>query len=194
MGKERLAAFSDGVIAIIITIMVLELKVPHETDWSGLVERWPIFLAYVLSYLNIGLIWNNHHHLMMAVERVDGRVLWANLFVMFWLSLLPFVTAWMGESHYAPLPTALYGAVMLCLAFAWYGLTKALIACNGREKSVLAQAVGSKDPKTLIPALLNLIAIPSALLGYSWISVSCYLAVAAIWIIPDRRIEKRVSS
>jgi uncharacterized membrane protein len=193
MGKERMTAFSDGVIAIIITILVLELKVPHETDWSGLVARWPIFLAYVLSFVNIGLIWNNHHHMMMPVERVDGRVLWANLFVMFWLSLLPFVTAWMGESHYAPLPTALYGIVILCLAFAWYALAKALIACNGGAASILAEALG-KHVKTISSGVLTIIAIPSALLGYSWISVSCYLAIAAIWIIPDRRIEQRVSS
>jgi uncharacterized membrane protein len=192
MGKERITAFSDGVIAIIITIMVLELKVPHGDDLAALTAQWPKFLAYALSFMNIGLIWNNHHHLFHTVERVNGRVLWANLFLMFWLSLLPFATDWMGETHYAGLPTALYGVIMLATAFAWYVLAKVLIACNGGAQSILAKALG-RDFKTLGSAALNVIAIPSALVGYSWIAVFCYLGIAAIWIIPDQRIEQRVS-
>jgi uncharacterized membrane protein len=193
MDKGRLEAFSDGVIAILITILVLELKVPQGEDFAALTAHWPFFLAYVLSFVNIGLIWNNHHHMLQAVERVDGRVLWANLILMFFLSLLPFATAWMGESHYAPLPTALYGMVMICLAVAWYVLARALIACNGGENSRLARALGW-DWKTIASGGLNAIAIPTALLGRTWVSVACYLAVAAIWIIPDRRIESRVAT
>jgi TMEM175 potassium channel family protein len=163
MEKDRLQAFSDGVIAIIIPIMVLEPKVPHGKNFAALAAQWPKLLAYALSFANIGLIWNNHHHLLLAVEKVDGRVLWANLFLIFWLSLLPFVTARMGESHYADFPTALYGIDMLLLAGAWYLLVRSLIAVNGRE-SLLARAVG-RDRKTIASAVLNVIAIPSALLG-----------------------------
>jgi uncharacterized membrane protein len=192
MGKERVTAFSDGVIAILITIMVLELKVPEGHDFAALAAQWPIFLAYALSFLNIGLIWNNHHHMFQAVEKVDGRVLWANLFLMFCLSLLPFATAWMGESFYANAPTALYGMVMLAMAFSWFLVVQALIACNGGKDSVLAKAVGA-DRKTLVSAGLNIVAVPLALTGFKWIAVLCYIAVAAIWFIPDRRIEEIVS-
>ena len=189
MSKERVCAFSDGVIAIIITIMVLELKVPHGDDIVALMEQWPMFLAYTLSFLNVGLIWNNHHHLFSTVERVNGRVLWINLLLMFGMSLLPFVTAWMGESHYAELPTALYGVVMLFTALAWHLLVNALIACNGGGQSTLARAVG-RNFKTVISGGLNVVAMPLALLGFTWISVLCYLAVGTIWFIPDRRIER----
>jgi uncharacterized membrane protein len=193
MDKGRLQAFSDGVIAIIITIMVLELRVPHGEDLGALAAQWPKLLAYALSFANIGLIWNNHHHLLFAVEKVDGRVLWANLFLVFWLSLLPFVTAWMGESHYADFPTALYGIDMLLMAGAWYLLVRALIAANGGDDSLLARAVG-RDYKTVASALLNVIAIPSALFGHPWIAVCCYLGIAAIWIVPDPRIEARLAA
>jgi len=194
MTKERMAAFTDGVVAILITIMVLELKVPEGHDLAALMAQWPLLLAYALSFVNVGLIWNNHHHLLMSVEQVDGRVLWANLFVLFWLSLLPFVTTWMGESHYANFPTALYGIVMLFTAGAWSLLVSSLIRSNGGSESFLARAIGGhRDYKTLISALLNLIAIPSALLGFAWIAVCCYLAIAAIWIIPDQRIEKKLA-
>ncbi|MGA9335782.1 MAG: TMEM175 family protein [Rudaea sp.] len=193
MNKGRVEAFSDGVVAILITIMVLELKVPHTGDAAALVALWPVFLAYVLSFANIGLIWNNHHHMLAAVRHIDGRSLWANLFLMFCLSLLPFATAWMGESHYAPFPTALYGMVMLILAAAWYLMVRTLIACNGGRESVLAQAVGA-DRKTLISGCLNIIAIPAALVGHVEIAVVCYVVIAAIWIVPDRRIENRVMS
>ncbi len=146
----------------------------------------------MLSFAYVGSIWNNHHHLLHSVEHVNGRVLWANLFLMFCLSLLPFVTAWMGESHYASFPTALYGVVMLFLALAWYLLLRSLIACNGGVNSILARTVGHRDPKTLTSAGLNIIAIPSALLGFSWVAVVCYLAIAGMWIIPDRRIESKI--
>lgn len=195
MTKERMTAFTDGVVAILITIMVLELKVPEGHDLHALLAQWPLFLAYALSYINVGLIWNNHHHVLMAVEHIDGRVLWGNLAVLFWLSLLPFVTAWMGESYYAPFPTALYGVVMLCIAVCWHITVSSLIRCNGGEKSFLASAIGGRmDPKTMTSALLNIVAIPSALLGYSWMAVICYLCIAALWIVPDRRIESKLIS
>ena len=193
MGKERVTAFSDGVVAILITIMVLELKVPSGHDFPALAGQWPLFLAYLLSFLNIGLIWNNHHHMFHAIEKVNGRVLWMNLLLMFCLSLLPFATEWMGESHYANAPTALYGMVMLALASSWYLVVQALIACNGGKDSKLAKAVGP-DRKTMLSAALNITAIPLALLGFTWIAVLCYLAVGTIWFIPDRRIETRITS
>jgi len=187
-----MAAFSDGVVAILITIMVLELKVPDGRDFASLAAQWPLFLAYVLSFVNIGLIWNNHHHLLHAVEKINGRVLWWNLLLMFMLSLLPFATAWMGESHFANAPTALYGMVMLGLAFAWMLLERSLIADNGGSESKLAKALGA-DWKTYASGGLNAVAIPMALLGAAWVSVLCYLAVGAMWFIPDRRIENLVA-
>ncbi len=191
MGKTRVEAFSDGVIAIIITIMVLEMRAPHGTDVASLVPLLPVFLSYVLSFVNVGLYWNNHHHFLQAAERVDGRVLWANLFLLFWLSLFPFATAWMGENHFAPVPVALYGAVLLMAAVAWRPFQSAIIRANGGSRSVLAQAVKGHDLKGLVPLVLYSAAIPLAFV-HPAISGVLYVAVAAMWFIPDRRIEARI--
>jgi uncharacterized membrane protein len=191
VGKGRLEAFSDGVIAIIITIMVLELKVPHGTELSSLRPLWPVFLSYVLSFINLGIYWNNHHHMIHVTERVSGKVLWANLHLLFWLSLFPFVTGWMGENHFAPAPTALYGVVMLLAAIAYWILLRAILAVQGPH-SLLAAAVG-RDFKGKLSPLLYLIAIPSAFIG-EWIAGGLYVIVALMWLIPDRRIERRLSS
>jgi uncharacterized membrane protein len=191
MGKGRLEAFSDGVIAIIITIMVLELKVPHGTELSSLRPLWPVFLSYVLSFINLGIYWNNHHHMIHVTERVSGKVLWANLHLLFWLSLFPFVTGWMGENHFAPAPTALYGVVMLLAAIAYWILLRAILAVQGPH-SLLAAAVG-RDFKGKLSPLLYLIAIPSAFIR-EWIAGGLYVIVALMWLIPDRRIERRLSS
>jgi len=188
MGKGRLEAFSDGVIAIIITIMVLELKVPHGADWSALAELVPVFGSYVLSFVYVGIFWNNHHHMLHASSVVNGRVLWANLHLLFWLSLLPFATGWMGENEFAPLPVALYGAMLCMSAVAYTCLEKSLIAINPRD-AVLGQAVG-KEFKGIASGVLYLLAIPSAFL-HVWISFSLYAVVALLWFIPDRRIEAR---
>jgi TMEM175 potassium channel family protein len=187
MTKGRLEAFSDGVIAIIITIMVLELKVPHGTDPAALRPLLPVFLSYVLSYVNIGIYWNNHHHLLHAARQVDGRVLWANLLLLFWLSLIPFFTGWMGENHFASLPTALYGVVLLMAAYSYLLLQRAIIAVDGRE-SHLARAVGA-DRKGLVSRLLYMAAIVGAFVR-PWIAWTLYVAVALIWFVPDRRIER----
>jgi TMEM175 potassium channel family protein len=186
MTKTRLEAFSDGVIAILITIMVLELKVPHGTDFAALEPLLPVFLTYVLSYVYLGIYWNNHHHLFHACERVSGGILWANLHLLFWLSLVPFVTGWMGENHFAPLPTAVYGAVMLMAGLAWTILQAAIIAHEG-PGSKLAAAVG-KDVKGKLSAALYLVAIPLAFV-HEWISDAIYVLVALMWLVPDRRIE-----
>jgi uncharacterized membrane protein len=191
MGKGRIEAFSDGVIAIIITIMVLELKVPHGTELASLRPLWPVFLSYVLSFVNLGIYWNNHHHMLHVTERVSGNVLWANLHLLFWLSLVPFVTAWMGENHFAPAPTALYGVVMLLAAIAYWILLRTILAAQGQH-SLLAAAVG-RDFKGKLSPLLYLIAIPSAVI-HQWIAGALYVIVALMWLIPDRRIERRVSS
>jgi len=191
MGTQRLEAFSDGVIAIIITIMVLELKVPHGTDLSALTELLPVFLSYVLSFIYVGIYWNNHHHLLHATEHVNGKVLWANLHLLFWLSLLPFVTGWMGENHFGPLPTALYGAVLLMSALAYVLLTRAIIRCGGKNP-ILAAAVGG-DFAGKISIGLYAAAIPLAFIN-QWISDVLYVTVAALWFIPDRRIEKVISA
>jgi uncharacterized membrane protein len=191
MGTGRLEAFSDGVIAIIITIMVLELKVPHGTELSSLRPLWPVFLSYVLSFVNLGIYWNNHHHMTHVTERVSGKVLWANLHLLFWLSLFPFVTGWMGENHFAPAPTALYGVVMLLAAIAYWILLRAILAVQGPH-SLLAAAVG-RDFKGKLSPLLYLIAIPSAFIR-EWIAGGLYVIVALMWLIPDRRIERRLSS
>jgi uncharacterized membrane protein len=191
MGTGRLEAFSDGVIAIIITIMVLELKVPHGTELSSLRPLWPVFLSYVLSFINLGIYWNNHHHMIHVTERVSGKVLWANLHLLFWLSLFPFVTGWMGENHFAPAPTALYGVVMLLAAIAYWILLRAILAVQGPH-SLLAAAVG-RDFKGKLSPLLYLIAIPSAFIR-EWIAGGLYVIVALMWLIPDRRIERRLSS
>jgi uncharacterized membrane protein len=191
MGKGRLEAFSDGVIAIIITIMVLELKVPHGTDLGALRPLLPVFLSYVLSFVYLGIYWNNHHHMLHVTQRVDGGVLWANLHLLFWLSLCPFVTGWMGENHFAALPTALYGVVLLMAAIAYYILQQRIVAINGRD-SMLAKALGL-DYKGKLSPVLYTIAIPAAFVQ-EWISHTLYVTVALIWLIPDRRIERALSS
>lgn len=187
MGKSRLEAFSDGVLAIIITIMVLELKVPHGENLSTLEPLLPIFLSYILSFLYIGIYWNNHHHTLHTVNRVNGGVLWANLHLLFWLSLLPFVTGWMGENHFAASPTALYGAVLLMAAIAYWILVRAIIHVEGKD-SLLARAIGS-DKKGNISVVIYALAIPLAYYN-QWIAQGLYLVVALMWIIPDSRIEK----
>jgi uncharacterized membrane protein len=187
MGKNRLEAFSDGVLAIIITIMVLELKVPHGEQLDALRPLLPVFLSYVLSFLYVGIYWNNHHHLLHAMRRVSGAVLWANLHLLFWLSLFPFITGWMGENHFAPLPTALYGAVLLMAAIAYWILQRTIIASEGKE-SLLARAVG-RDFKGNISPVIYAAAIPTAF--YSpWASQAAYVFVALMWLVPDRRIER----
>jgi TMEM175 potassium channel family protein len=189
MTTTRLEAFSDGVIAILITIMVLELKVPHGTDWTALAPLVPVFLTYVLSYVYVGIYWNNHHHLLHVTQRVTGGVLWANLHLLFWLSLIPFATGWMGENHFAALPTAIYGLVLLCTALAYLVLEKVIIANEG-PGSTLAAAVGS-DAKGRISAALYATAIPLAFVN-EWISDGIYVFVALMWLVPDRRIESRI--
>ena len=190
MDKGRLEAFSDGVLAIIITIMVLELKVPHGDSWDVLLPQWPVFLSYVLSFVYVGIYWNNHHHLLHASEKVSGGVLWANLHLLFWLSLMPVATGWMGENHFAQLPVALYGVVLLMSALAWLPLQYCLIAANGGKSSLLAQAIGS-DWKGKVAATMYLVGILLAFVA-PWVSCFLYATVAAIWFIPDRRIESRI--
>ncbi len=190
MGKGRLEAFSDGVIAIIITIMVLELKVPHGTDWAALSKLSPVFLSYVLSFIYVGIYWNNHHHLFQAVHKINGRILWANLHLLFWLSLTPFVTGWMGENHFAPLPVALYGLNLFMAAISYTILVRALLAHHGQD-STLARAIG-KDFKGYLSLALYFVAIPLSFVN-PWIGVSLYALVAIIWFIPDRRIEKQIA-
>jgi uncharacterized membrane protein len=188
MSKGRMEAFSDGVIAIIITIMVLGLTVPRDDPrLVALRPLVPALLSYVLSFVFLGIYWSNHHHLLQAIAHVDGRVLWANLHLLFWLSLIPFVTGWMGENRFAPWPVALYGVVMVCAAVAYFILTRALIALHGRD-SVLATAVG-RDFKGKISIVLYLAAIPLAFVR-SWLACALYVLVAVLWLIPDRRIEK----
>jgi len=191
MGKNRLEAFSDGVLAIIITIMVLELKVPHGTDLSAIAPLLPVFGSYVLSFLYVGIYWNNHHHLLHSVQRVSGSILWANLHLLFWLSLLPFTTGWMGENHLASVPTALYGFVLCMAGIAYYILVRAIIALHGRD-ALLAQAIG-RDAKGKLSVLIYLVA---ALLAFvsPWIANGLYLAVAVLWLVPDRRIERKMDS
>jgi uncharacterized membrane protein len=190
MGKGRLEAFSDGVIAIIITIMVLELKVPHGDDLAALRPLIPVFLSYVLSFVFIGVYWNNHHHLLQAIRYVNGRILWANLHLLFWLSLIPFVTAWMGENHLAAVPVALYGTVLLFAAIAYFILTRTLISHHG-EDSTLGIALG-EDLKGKISIVFYVLAILLAFVN-SWIACAIYVLVAAMWFIPDRRIEKTLT-
>ncbi|MEH2001180.1 MAG: TMEM175 family protein [Nostoc sp.] len=190
MGKGRLEAFSDGVIAIIITIMVLEIKVPHGFDLAALRPLIPVFLSYVLSFIFIGIYWNNHHHLLQAVRHVNGRILWANLHLLFWLSLIPFVTGWMGENHFAALPVALYGMVLLLAAIAFFILTRALIYHHGND-STLAIAVG-RNFKGKISVVFYALAIPLAFVN-SWFACILYVLVAVMWLIPDRRIEKTLT-
>jgi uncharacterized membrane protein len=187
VNKSRLEAFSDGVVAIIITIMVLELKVPHGADGAALRPLLPVFLSYVLSYVNIGIYWNNHHHLLHAARHVNGRVLWANLLLLFWLSLVPFFTGWMGENHFASLPTALYGVVLLMAAYSYVVLQRAIVAVDGAS-SPLARAVGP-DRKGLVSRLAYMAAIAAAF-ARPWIAWAMYVAVALLWFVPDRRIER----
>ena len=186
MTKGRLEAFSDGVIAIIITIMVLELSVPRGNDLPALRPLAPVLCAYVLSFVYVGIYWNNHHHLLHTVGRVDGLILWANSHLLFWLSLVPAATGWIGENLAAPLPTAVYGAVLLMPAIAYYLLQKAIMRTHG-EHSVLARALGS-DIKGKISPLLYAVAIPLAFV-LPWLSIAIYVLVALLWLIPDRRIE-----
>ena len=189
MSKGRLEAFSDGVIAILITIMVLELKVPHGADWEALRPLIPVFLTYVLSFVFLGIYWNNHHHMFQAAHRINGRILWANLHLLFWLSLVPFVTGWMGENHFAALPTAVYGAVLLLAAIAYTILSRAIVVEEGPE-SKLAAAVG-KDRKATLSLALYVAAIPLAFV-HEWIADGMYVTVALMWLVPDRRIESRL--
>ncbi len=191
MTKGRVEAFSDGVIAILITIMVLELKIPHETELRALQPLIPIFLTYVLSFVFLGIYWNNHHHLLHATRHVTGGVLWANLHLMFWLSLVPFVTGWMGENHFAPLPTAAYGVVLLGAAGAYTLLQTLIIRADG-PRSHLAAAVGS-DLKAKMSLLMYVAAIPLAFVHQA-ISDVLYVAVALIWLVPDRRIETTLAN
>lgn len=186
MGKDRLAAFSDGVIAIIITIMVLELKVPHGASWSTLAGVLPNFISYVLSFIYLAIYWNNHHHLIHTVTRVDGAILWANSHLLFWLSLIPAATAWMGENLLAPLPTAVYGAVLLMPAIAYYLLQRTIVRKQGAH-SVLASALGS-DMKGKLSPVLYVAGIALAFIA-PWLSILIYVSVAVIWLVPDRRIE-----
>jgi uncharacterized membrane protein len=186
VSKTRLEAFSDGVIAILITIMILELKVPHGTDLEALSPMLPAFLTYVLSFVYLGIYWNNHHHLLHGTERINGKVLWANLHLLFWLSLVPWVTGWMGENHFAPTPTAAYGLVLLLSGIAYLILQKAIIACQGKD-SKLAAAL-AKDVKGPMSAVLYTIAIPLAFV-HQWIADAIYVTVALTWLVPDKRIE-----
>jgi uncharacterized membrane protein len=189
MSKTRLEAFSDGVIAIIITIMVLELRVPHGAELASLRPLVPVAGSYVLSFVYLGIYWNNHHHMLQVTRRVSGGVLWANLHLLFWLSLIPFVTAWMGENHFAPVPTAAYGVVLLLAAAAYTVLQGTIITAEGRE-SVLAAAVGG-DGKGKLSIALYAIAIPAALV-WPWVAGALYAGVAVMWLVPDRRIERVV--
>ena len=187
MGKGRVEAFSDGVIAIIITIMVLELRAPHEATIAALAPLWPVFLSYVLSFAYVGIYWNNHHHMLHAVKHVSGPVLWANLHLLFWLSLTPFTTAWMGENHFATIPVAVYGVGLLLNALAYTILVRALIATHGHD-SEFAARIGS-DKKGYASLALYLLAVGLAFVN-AWISLAIYAAVAMIWFIPDRRFER----
>jgi len=191
MTSNRVEAFSDGVIAIIITIMVLELRPPHIPDLAALRPLLPVFVSYAMSFVFVGIYWSNHHHLFQAVEHVNGGVLWANLHLLFWLSLIPFVTAWIGETHFAAWPVALYGLVLVMAAIAYYILARALLSIHA-DDSVLAIALG-RDFKGKISIALNVAAVPLAFVK-PWISCALYVIVAVIWLVPDRRIERTVTS
>jgi len=191
MTSNRVEAFSDGVIAIIITIMVLELRPPHIPELAALRPLLPVFVSYAMSFVFVGIYWSNHHHLYQAVEHVNGGVLWANLHLLFWLSLVPFVTAWMGETHFAAWPVALYGLVLVMAAIAYTIMTRALLSIHA-DDSVLAIALG-RDFKGKISIALNVAAVPLAFVK-PWISCALYVIVAVIWLVPDRRIERTVTS
>lgn len=190
MGKSRLEAFSDGVIAIIITIMVLEMKVPHENSLAALGLIYPVFVSYILSFVYTGIYWNNHHHMLHAVQKINGPVLWANLHLLFWLSLIPFATGWMGENHFSEVPVALYGVVLLMAGIGYYVLSRTLIRLHGKE-SALAKAVGS-DFKGKFSVVAYALAIPLAFVN-RWVALGLYILVAVTWLIPDRRIEKMIN-
>ena len=190
MGKNRLEAFSDGVIAVIITIMVLELKVPHGESLAALTQVLPVFLVYVLSFVYVGIYWNNHHHMLHACERVTGPILWANLHLLFWLSLFPFATAWMGENHFAATPAAIYGCVQLAAAAAYTILQQAIIRSQGAD-SLLKNAVG-RDRKGKLSVVFYVAAILAALFVSRWVSLGLYVLVAFVWFVPDRRIEREL--
>ena len=189
MSTTRLEAFSDGVIAILITIMVLELRAPHDSSLAALRPLWPVFLSYVMSFIYLGIYWNNHHHLLHASEHVNGRILWANLHLLFWLSLIPFTTAWMGENHFGGSSVAFYGVVLLCAAISYFILVRALLALHGSE-SVLAAALGS-DFKGKISIVLYVVAIALTFIN-NWIGFAIYVLVAIMWLVPDKRIERKV--
>jgi TMEM175 potassium channel family protein len=191
MTTTRLEAFSDGVLEIVITIMVLELKVPHGTDWATLAQLWPGFLCYALSFIYVGIHWNNHHHLLAACRRVDASIMWANLHLLFWLSLIPLATGWMGENHFASLPTALYGFVLLAAAIAYLILQSRILA-EEPDRSTLRTEIGS-DRKGKISLVLYVIAIATSFL-MPWLAWSLYPFVAALWLVPDRRIERALGS
>jgi TMEM175 potassium channel family protein len=191
MSKGRLEAFSDGVIAILITIMVLELKIPQGSDLRALGPMLPVFLAYVLSFVILGIYWNNHHHMFHAANRINGKILWANLHLLFWLSLIPAVTAWMGETSSAPVPTAIYGGVLLMAGVAYYILCRALVALLGPD-SALAIAVG-RDAKGVVSVVLYAVAIPLAFVN-RWIADAIYVSVTLMWLVPDRRIESKLNA
>ncbi len=191
MSSNRLEAFSDGVLAIIITIMVLEFKAPHDASLAALRPLAPVLLSYLLSFVYVGIYWNNHHHMLHAARQVDGAILWANLHLLFWLSLVPFVTHWMGDTHFAQAPMAVYGAVLLMSAVAYWLLQGAIVRHEGKD-SLLAKALG-KDLKGKGSIVLYLAAIPLAFL-HPWISGAIYVAVALIWLLPDRRIERMVDA
>lgn len=190
MKSSRLEAFSDGVIAILITIMVLELKIPHGANFEALRPLFPVFLSYVLSFIYLAIYWNNHHHLFQATRKVNGKILWANMHLLFWLSLIPFTTGWMGENHFASLPTAVYGANLLAAGIAYYILQSAIIA-EHEANSTLEAAIG-KDIKGKISPLIYIAAIPLAFVN-QWIADALYVVVALIWLIPDRRIESKIT-
>jgi uncharacterized membrane protein len=187
MGKGRLEAFSDGVIAIIITIMVLELKVPHDASLAALGPLWGVFLSYVLSFVYLGIYWNNHHHLLHTVRHVTGGILWANLHLLFWLSVVPFVTGWMGENHFAPVPTAIYGGVLLMAAISYWILQRVIIRAQG-PGSLLERAMGG-DWKGNLSPVIYVVGIVAALWA-PWVAGMLYAVVAVIWLVPDRRIER----
>lgn len=190
MSKSRLEAFSDGVIAILITIMVLELKVPHGADLHALRPLIPVFLSYVLSFVYLGIYWNNHHHLLQVVKHVNGRILWANMHLLFWLSLVPVTTGWMGENHLEQLPVASYGVVLMLAGIAYYILVRALLAHHGKE-STLATAIG-KDFKGKISIVIYAIGIVLAFIS-TYVAIALYVVVAITWLIPDRRIERTLT-
>jgi len=192
MGKGRLEAFSDGVLAIIITIMVLEIKVPHGNMPEDLKPLLPILMSYILSFIYIGIYWNNHHHLMHVVNKVNGAVLWSNIHLLFWLSLVPFATAWMGENHFSKWPVILYGFILMMAGVAYYILAHCLTGIHGKD-STLAKALG-KDQKGIISVVLYIAGIIASIFMHPWVGFALYVIVACIWFIPDRRIEKKIET